>query len=1328
MRTVKQAWFYCLHKVWIFFAIFVVLMATLVSALRFGLPYAPGYKTDIEQWIKAEYGTEVRIGALSAGWQGTGPALVLQQLEVLDSSFQPQLTVQETGIRLDFWRSLRTMKLSAAHFELTGLTYRVDAQRWLGTGVATPTDNQQLFDALQDLFFKQLQHFSVLDSQLVFNNAQDEDIRLEIKALNWQNDGDRHQGWGELSVADVTANTLSFIIDLTGEPAKAQGQLYLASQQLDLLPWFQQLLPQTRKLNSAKLNFAAWGDIKAGKLQQIDVALSDNNVGWLKDGVWNKVALSDGYLRWVPMAKGWNLSSSPMTLSNSNQSWPGLQLQLRQNELGYQASLQNLQLGIARPLLELFSDGSEQLQSLLAYQLDGKIDRLDLLTENDQWYLSGQFNELSSAPVADVPGVKGFNGRFVASPHFGWVGLKAEDGALQWDQAFSKDWSYKGAELELAWRKRAGNWQILVPYLSLWQDAFSLEAELVVNLDDKPNMDLVAELHGVPVQNAEQFFPKFYMPESVINYLKPALLSGDVSSGKVLWSGDFAAYPYAEKDGVFQALADVTNAEFLFDQNWPSLTELSAQLFFENASMLISSQSGYLVDAPVEQGVQVAIPNLYQADNLIIDIKQQLLAEQVTTLMQASPLHDSVGETLAYLGVTGPVKGDVRLTIGLNEPSVDVKGSIDFERNGLSLSAPALVGENLTGRLEFHNDILTADDLQLFISNIPLQFSFRGEQQQDNYKVSLLSQGLQNSHELLLSLAPQLEHFATGPLNWQFKLDLLLAGEGYTYQADLALDLTDTQLLLPAPLAKKSGQAGTVYWSSSGSQDNSIIALTYQDLVFFDASYVHAQGQIGRAHLSLGAKENAGFADGFTISANLDKTDFMPWFDLVRQQVSQQSDEAGLLPALTSVKATVNSLHVTDDIQLDQVQLLLKPETDFWLADISSAQTKGQLKLAKDLMAQGIEANLEFLKLFPYDPKLAEAETLAAAESIAKLTKEQQIAKALADVVKPEPMPWLADLPPIRLDCKSCVFGPFDLGQLNMHTDSDGERLTIHSFESRYKKHQLSIKGQWQKDAEAGVTTLSAKLTSPDFGQLMKDYHLSAAIAGSPAEVQIDALSWAGGPTQFNYATLGGKLNWQLGEGSLSEVSDKGARLLSVFSLGSLVRKLKLDFRDIFAKGFFYTEMKGDLQLDKGVVHTNNTLVDGAAGKIEIQGYADLVTRQLDYQMAFLPKITSSLPVLVALLQFNPATGLAALALDELVESAEVVSKVNFVVTGNFDQPEVVEVARHTTEVEVPRSELLKAEQEKRLRLQQEQESQQRPVKPAASSKAKDKTKEKANG
>ena len=48
------------------------------------------------------------------------------------------------------------------------------------------------------------------------------------------------------------------------------------------------------------------------------------------------------------------------------------------------------------------------------------------------------------------------------------------------------------------------------------------------------------------------------------------------------------------------------------------------------------------------------------------------------------------------------------------------------------------------------------------------------------------------------------------------------------------------------------------------------------------------------------------------------------------------------------------------------------------------------------------------------------------------------------------------------------------------------------------------------------------------------------------------------------------------------------------------------------------------------------------------------------------------------------AAGLAALALDEVFQSAEVISKINFTVTGSFDKPVVTEVNRHSTEVPVP--------------------------------------------
>lgn len=1299
MKSFRQALGYCLHKIWIIFAIAVVLMAAFVSALRLGLPYAPGYKADIEDWIQSKYNTQVKIGALSAAWQGLGPALVLQKLEVLDSEHQPQLNIDEVGVRLDFWKSLTSFQLSAADFQLRGLTYHLEAGRWLGSGSATPHDNQKLFSALQDLFFKQLQQFSVINSRLVFNTEDEDELVLEFKALNWQNDSQRHQGWGEVSVPGVTANTLSFIVDLHGEAHEAEGQLYLTSKQLDLLPWFQQLMPQTRKLNSAKLNFAAWGEIKMGKLQQIDVALADNNVGWHRDGVWNKVALSDGFLRWKPTKSGWSLTSSPLTLSNSNRQWPELQLQLSKQDERYHASLQNLQLQVAEPLLQLFALDNPQLQALMEYQIDAKVDRLDLLSEGKSWTLSGQFSGLNSAPVGDAPGVQMLSGQLLASEHFGWLTLAGKDAELRWGKAFSANWPYQGLEVDLAWRKRDGQWQVLVPTLSLWRESFGIEAELAVTLGESASMDLIAELHHVPALEAEKFYPLRHMPKSVIDYLKPALQSGDVSVGKVLWSGELAKYPYEAQDGTFQALATVVGGEFQFDKNWPSITELAAELFFENASMTIQSQGGFLIDVPLEHGVVVSIDDLRESTELVIDIRQQVLAEQVTTLMQASPLDGSVGAALAYLNVSGPIDVNAKLAIGLYEEHFDLNGSADFLRNDFALTGPILTGENLTGRLKFHNDQIEAQALNLFIANLPMEVSLRGANQVDGYQVSLLSHGQQSSQHLLQNVAPQFDGLVEGDVNWQFKLDLQLTETGYNYRSDVSLDFTDTELRLASPYQKNQGEHATLFASTVGNQDSSALELNYQDKLFFEAEYLHQESQVSKAHLSLGPKAQSPLTRGFSISAALEKTEFLPLLDFIQRQVSAPSAESSPLPSLSLLQANLGTLEVSDGLQFENVSLEMTPSDEHWQLKLESTQTKGIMLLAKDLQVGGIAAELEYLRLFPYDEAAEEARTKREAEQLAALTKEQQVAKALSEVVAPEPMPWLADLPPLSLNCGSCEFGPYNLGELKLKTHADGTVLTIEQFESRYKDHILSLAGAWVNDGAAGRTLINAELRSPNMGQLLQDYALTSAISGSSGQLSVKGLSWTGGPTQFNFATLAGDVNWRLGAGSLSEVNDKGARLLSVFSLGSLVRKLKLDFRDLFSKGFFFTEITGDLKIDKGVAHTNNSKVEGAAGNVEIQGYADLVTKQLDYQMAFLPKVTSSIPVLLALLQFNPVTGLAALAIDGLVESAQVISKVNFAVTGTYLAPVVTEVARHTTEIDIPRSELLKAEQARKAAL-----------------------------
>ena len=210
--------------------------------------------------------------------------------------------------------------------------------------------------------------------------------------------------------------------------------------------------------------------------------------------------------------------------------------------------------------------------------------------------------------------------------------------------------------------------------------------------------------------------------------------------------------------------------------------------------------------------------------------------------------------------------------------------------------------------------------------------------------------------------------------------------------------------------------------------------------------------------------------------------------------------------------------------------------------------------------------------------------------------------------------------------------------------------------------------------------------------------NLTSSIKESNAEIDID-LAWYGTPYEFNTASLSGDLKWRLGDGYITDISDGGARVFSLLSLDSLVRKLKLDFRDVFAKGFFYNSMKGTMQIDKGVAYTNDAELNGVPADLTIKGYADLNTRKIDYTMWIAPEVTSSIPVIVAWM-VNPVTGLAALAIDKVLHSARVISEIEYTITGNYVRlmsPVVTEKGKKSREIEIPQPKQDDLPQEKKI-------------------------------
>ena len=277
-----------------------------------------------------------------------------------------------------------------------------------------------------------------------------------------------------------------------------------------------------------------------------------------------------------------------------------------------------------------------------------------------------------------------------------------------------------------------------------------------------------------------------------------------------------------------------------------------------------------------------------------------------------------------------------------------------------------------------------------------------------------------------------------------------------------------------------------------------------------------------------------------------------------------------------------------------------------------------------------------------------------------------------------------ANIPPIRAKCASCSFGRLDFGEVNFSIERIAEdTLKLKKFTAKRGNTNASLDATWVHNQKISYTTIIGQLEAKDLEQEVIKLGYPSSIKDSGIKLKYE-LDWQASPFDFSLAKLNGDVNASISDGVV-DVDDKGARYLSIFSLSSLARKLKLDFRDMFSDGMFYESIKGDFHLEQGVIYTNNTRMKGGAGNLSVKGNTDLSKKILDYSMSYKPNVTSSLPALAWIATLNPVAILAGLALDGVITS-KVISELKFEVTGTMQKPVYKQVDRKTQNIRVGRT------------------------------------------
>ena len=165
-------------------------------------------------------------------------------------------------------------------------------------------------------------------------------------------------------------------------------------------------------------------------------------------------------------------------------------------------------------------------------------------------------------------------------------------------------------------------------------------------------------------------------------------------------------------------------------------------------------------------------------------------------------------------------------------------------------------------------------------------------------------------------------------------------------------------------------------------------------------------------------------------------------------------------------------------------------------------------------------------------------------------------------------------------------------------------------------------------------------------------------------------LTWNGEPTAIDYASLSGDVQMQAEDGQFLEVDPGLGKLISLMNLQALPRRVALDFRDVFSKGFQFDRISSSSHVERGVMSLHDFRMRGSAAQVEMGGTVDLARETQDLKVRIIPSLGDS--AAAALAFFNPLLIFpAAVAQRILKDPLGHIFSFEYAVTGTWVNPSV---------------------------------------------------------
>lgn len=1272
----------------------ILLASTVLLSLRYWiLPNIGDYREEIATVISRTAQQAIRIDGIEANWDGLRPHLLMHGVRVFDAAQNPVLIFSEIEGTVS-WRSVLRGEINFHEIiiDQPALLIRRDMQGSLHVaGVALQASEDQ--GGFGDWLLHQ-RRVIVKQAAVFWQDEFRSAPVLYFDSVNFRLQNDRGGKQHRFGLQVRTSADLISGIDIRGDFMGAsvkdwsawQGRLYVNLQDFVLENWLQWLsLPDGYELAGGAGTFRAWLDIDRGELSRwtADIALQDTAIRFAEQLPWLWLDRLQGRLgqAWMPdlpeIGTYWYADHVGIGLRDAVPLQIGSLVwqRFRKNRevaLQHRLQIDQLDLGLLAnllPSLPLSEDWRNLALNLSPMGMASRIRLGWLENQPDKWMFSLQadFSNLSTQSYGGYPAVAGLSGTIRATESVGMMTLASQNLQITGEKSANQKWLFDSMTGQIGWRSLPEQGLTL---LALGDLIFSgKEAAGSVHGYYRPaglasNNKLV--LDGSLSRGDLALLQKqlAWLPDKEIRQsVSDVSVAGKLSKTSFQVTGSLKDTDKSEQLAPEEVIAvsaqtEVRQVRMKLPDDLPEISNLSGRLSLQEDNLSASFAKGKIANIDL-RNLDVALQGI-STGVAAIQLNGEVSGDsgEMIDLVRKSHFVPSAEELLSHTRITGKGKLSLELDMTKNEKDFSVtklKGRYQLIDNQIDIGRFVPDLNEINGGLVFTERGMVLEDLHGEIFGGPVSIT---STTLPSGGLRLQADGRVNFDALTLDFSVMPEsllqlwgRFAKGSTAWTSTIDI----EPDSVDVVVSSDLAGLELSLPAPLAKAATEKMPLHFQKHFTKPNQdlltvrfgeVITAQFQRIREKPYHYqpIHTTIYFGKdSQLST-------IVTGTTINGAISRLEWDQWRELIKLhgQLEVASGQVGRgLDGFLTQSAYL-------DLRIDQLEylgsyfnkshLMIDRQGDAWTARVTSREVDGDISWSGPAPHQ-VNARLSKL-IIP-----------ARAEQAAWLPVSRQ----------QTPVDW----PSINLTADKLVVDEEVLGRLTLSAEQRKNDWHLERLQIVYPDGELRAKGVWQNHMPPFAVNGNLRLQTTNIGSLLSRHGQKNWVARGEGKVEGD-LQWNGKPTSIDFPSLSGNLNITAERGQLIKLKPGIGKLLGIFDLKSLPRRLMLDFNDLLGKGFGFDYLSGSITFDQGVATLHNALAIGSSANLALTGELDMVNETQSLNLKSFPSFGLATPV----------AGIASMITTLTLQNPfDRVLLSEYAITGSWDAPEVIKVGEGNGEI-----------------------------------------------